>query len=199
MNPKRLTTKRTLVVGAVVVAVSRRSRCRHRGHPKDVRPQGGAGGLPGGRRREARRDDAELENAYKAAALERLDAAVAAGRLTEEQADAIRERIESGDFLGQPPSASVRRARLRGRRPLHLERAADYLGLTEAELHEQLRDGQSLAEIAKAEGKSVDGLKQALLAAAKEQARQRCRRRPDHRRPARRDAREARVEGSTTS
>ncbi len=43
---------------------------------------------------------AELENAYKAAALEQLDAAVAAGRLTEEQAAAIRERIEAGAFLG---------------------------------------------------------------------------------------------------
>ncbi len=50
----------------------------------------------------------------------------------------------------------------------HLEGAADYLGLTEAQLHERLRDGQSLAEIAKAEGKSVDGLKQALVASAKE-------------------------------
>ena len=49
-----------------------------------------------------------------------------------------------------------------------LDGAADYLGLTEAELHERLRDGQTLAEIAKAEGKSVDGLVQALVAAGKE-------------------------------
>ena len=44
---------------------------------------------------------------------------------------------------------------------------AEYLGLTEDELHEQLRDGKSLAEVAEAEGKSVDGLKQAILAGAK--------------------------------
>ena len=50
----------------------------------------------------------------------------------------------------------------------HLEGAADYLGLSEDELHEQLRDGRSLADIATAEGKSVEGLKQALLASAKE-------------------------------
>ena len=49
-----------------------------------------------------------------------------------------------------------------------LEGAADYLGLTEAELHERLRNGQTLAEIARAEGKSVDGLEQALVAAGKE-------------------------------
>ena len=45
--------------------------------------------------------------------------------------------------------------------------AAEYLGLSEDELHEQLRDGKSLAEVAEAEGKSVDGLKQAILAGAK--------------------------------
>lgn len=49
-----------------------------------------------------------------------------------------------------------------------LEGAADYLGLTEDELHERLQDGRTLAEIARAEGRSVDGLKDALLDAARE-------------------------------
>jgi DNA-binding CsgD family transcriptional regulator len=40
--------------------------------------------------------------------------------------------------------------------------AADYVGLSRAELLARLRDGQSLAEIAEAEGKSVEGLKQAI-------------------------------------
>jgi hypothetical protein len=108
---------------------------------------------------------AELENAYKEASLEQLDAAVEAGRLTEEQADAIRERIEAGGFIGPHFGFGF---------GLHVEGgpaldgAADYLGLTEAELHERLRNGRTLAEIAKAEGKSVDGLEQALVAAAKE-------------------------------
>ncbi len=51
----------------------------------------------------------------------------------------------------------------------NLEAAADYLGLSEEELHERLRNGDSLAEIAEAEGKSVAGLKLALVAAAREQ------------------------------
>ncbi len=106
----------------------------------------------------------ELQNAYKAAALEQVDAAVAAGRLTEEQAAAIRERIEAGDFLG-PHFGFGFKHHLEG--GLGLEGAADYLGLTEAELHERLRDGQTLAEIARAEGKSVDGLEQALVASGK--------------------------------
>ena len=40
--------------------------------------------------------------------------------------------------------------------------AADYVGLSRAELLLRLREGKSLAQIAEAEGKSVDGLKQAL-------------------------------------
>jgi hypothetical protein len=42
--------------------------------------------------------------------------------------------------------------------------AADYVGLSRAELIARLRDGQSLADIAEAEGKSVEGLKQAIRA-----------------------------------
>ena len=40
--------------------------------------------------------------------------------------------------------------------------AADYVGLSREELLARLRDGQSLAQVAEAEGKSVDGLKQAI-------------------------------------
>jgi uncharacterized coiled-coil protein SlyX len=109
----------------------------------------------------------ELQNAYKAAALKQLDAAVAAGRLTEEQADAIRERIEAGDFLGPHFGFGFGFEHHLEGGP-GIEGAANYLGLTEAELHERLRNGQTLAEIAEAEGKSVSGLKQALIAAAKD-------------------------------
>ena len=45
--------------------------------------------------------------------------------------------------------------------------AATYLGLTEAELRTQLESGKTLAQIAKAQGKSVDGLEKALAADAK--------------------------------
>ncbi|MDW5598284.1 hypothetical protein VSS74_28255 [Conexibacter stalactiti] len=46
--------------------------------------------------------------------------------------------------------------------------AADYLGLDAEELRERLIDGRSLAEIARAEGKSVEGLEEALVAAFRE-------------------------------
>jgi len=45
--------------------------------------------------------------------------------------------------------------------------SADYLGLTPRELFRQLRSGKSLAELATAKGKSVDGLETAILDALK--------------------------------
>ena len=52
----------------------------------------------------------------------------------------------------------------RGLRSVALRSAAAYVGVTGQELRLQLRSGQSLAQVAAAKGKSVDGLKQALTA-----------------------------------
>lgn len=51
-----------------------------------------------------------------------------------------------------------------GRQPA-MTAAADYLGLTQAQLHAQLQSGKSLADLAKARGKSVSGLENAILTA----------------------------------
>jgi hypothetical protein len=48
-----------------------------------------------------------------------------------------------------------------------LDAAAKYLGLTDAQLRKQLRSGKSLAEIADARNKPLDGLKSAIEAAVK--------------------------------
>jgi hypothetical protein len=109
----------------------------------------------------------ELENALEEALEARLDEAVQAGRLTEEQATELKERLQSGTlplFGGRGPGHHG--FGIHG--PGLLDAAASFLGLSEAELREQLADGKSLAEVAEAEGKSVDGLKSALLAEAKE-------------------------------
>src|SRR5690348_1610208 len=47
----------------------------------------------------------KLEAALKGAAIDRVDAAVAAGRLTKAQGDAIKQRVQSGNgpFLGLGP------------------------------------------------------------------------------------------------
>ena len=124
----------------------------------------------------------ELEDATKAAAVDQVDQALADGRITQEQADALKERIESGEgpgllgpgFLGPGHFGFGFRDRGPDNGPGEhhffddkLSSAADYLGLTAAELREQLADGNSLADVARAQGKSVDGLEKAILADAK--------------------------------
>ena len=107
-----------------------------------------------------------LSNALKKALENRVDAAVAAGRLTKAQGDELKQRIENGDVpLFAGPG-------LRGHGPLghhlgDLDAAADYLGLSEDQLRTELQGGKTLADVAKERGKSVDELVDALVAAAK--------------------------------
>jgi len=109
-----------------------------------------------------------LSSALKQALKNRVDAAVDAGRLTEEQGQELKERIDSGDtpliFGGFGHEGFGHFAHFG-----NLESAATYLGLTEAELRERLADGDTLAEIARAEGKSVDGLVETVVDAAEKQ------------------------------
>lgn len=112
-------------------------------------------------------EPSKLSAALKKAFEDRIDAAVAAGRLTKQQGDELKQRIESDDFplFGPPafgPGFGAPHPFFRG-----LDAAASYLGLTEAELRSGLESGKTLAEIAKAQGKSVDGLKAALVKDAK--------------------------------
>jgi Arc/MetJ-type ribon-helix-helix transcriptional regulator len=110
----------------------------------------------------------KLEDATKAAAIDQVDAALKEGKITQAQADELKARIQSGEF---PPFAGPlfgpRFGHFhRGGPPLFGEKlsaAADYLGLTQAELRTKLSAGRTLADIAKASGKSVDGLKKAIL------------------------------------
>jgi hypothetical protein len=63
--------------------------------------------------------------------------------------------------------AGVKRA-LNHRGGVRLFRAAaDYLGLSPQALRDELRAGKSLAQVATAQGKSVDGLEQTILSAVK--------------------------------
>jgi hypothetical protein len=121
----------------------------------------------------------KLDDATKAAAIDQVDARLKAGQITQAQADELKKRIQSGDI---PPLG------LGGRGPGFgfggggpgrpggllkagisdsLAAAAKYLGLSESDLRTQLNDGKSLADVAKAQSKDLDGLEQAILAAAK--------------------------------
>ncbi len=118
-------------------------------------------------------EPSELSEALEQAYAARIEAAVAAGELTREQADALEERLQAGDVpLVGGPLFGHHGPGFGGHHGLHfggLDAAASYLGLTEAELRERLESGKTLAEVATAEGKSVDGLKQAMLDAAKDE------------------------------
>ncbi len=112
-------------------------------------------------------EPSKLEAALKKAMEDRIDAAVAAGRLTKAQGEELKQRIESGDFplFGPPafgPGFGVPHPFFHG-----LDAAASYLGLSEEQLESRLESGKTLAQIAKAEGKSVEGLKAAMQKDAK--------------------------------
>lgn len=117
----------------------------------------------------------ELRDALKAAEDAQLDDDVEAGRLTQEQADAIkRERTEHGTVLGGGPGPRFR-PHGPGFGPSFgpgpggpgdlIGAAASALGLTQAQLLAQLRAGKSIADIAKAQGKSLDSVRSAVRSA----------------------------------
>jgi hypothetical protein len=107
----------------------------------------------------------KLSAALKQALSDRVDAAVAAGRLTKDEGDALKQRINSDGFplFGGRHERGFGHGRFIGK----LDAAADYLGLTEAQLRTQLESGKSLAQVAQAQGKTVSGLVDALVGAAK--------------------------------
>ena len=117
----------------------------------------------------------KLEDATKAAAIDQVNADLKAGRITKAQADELKARIEKGEaplFLGGQRHFGPHRFGDFGHLPFgahgHLSVAADYLGLTVPQLFQKLANGQSLADVAKAQRKSVDGLKKAIVNGAKQ-------------------------------
>lgn len=121
-------------------------------------------------------EPSELSAALKSALKKRVDAAVAAGRITKAEADRIKARIDAGEAplffgFGRPGFGHGPRGfgfgphmRHEHRGKAWLESAASYLGMTEANLRAALEDDKTLAQVAKDRGKSVDGLVQAMAA-----------------------------------
>lgn len=132
-----------------------------------------------------------LSSALKKALADQIDAAVAAGRLTKAQGEAMKARIAAeplrlGGFgsihwgarrafgLGRGvvrPGFGFRHERpglvAPGMLGAGLRAVTPYLGITPAQLRADLADGKSLARIAKAHGKTAAGLVAALVATAK--------------------------------
>ncbi len=114
----------------------------------------------------------KLSAALKQALKNRVDQAVKDGRLTQAQADAAKQRIDEGTL---PFFAGPGFGRGHGERGFfhrgggHLDAAASYLGITAEQLRTALVGGDSLADVAKDKGKSVDGLVTALVADEKKE------------------------------
>jgi len=125
----------------------------------------------------------KLDDATKAAAIDQVDAQLKAGQITQAQADALKKRIQSGDIpplgafrgggpgrgfgLGGPGGPGGPVPLLKAGIGDAAAAAAKYLGLSESALRDQLSSGKSLADVAKAQNKDLNGLKDAILAAAK--------------------------------
>ncbi len=115
----------------------------------------------------------QLRTAFRAVLAARVDAALAAGRLTPEQAARLKERIANAKGLGlgvkrgfaKKQQGLVKRIGLKSKR---LGAAAAYLGLTRAQVRAELKVGKSLAQVAAAQGKTSAGLVAAMLAPVKE-------------------------------
>jgi uncharacterized protein YidB (DUF937 family) len=115
----------------------------------------------------------ELSAALKKALSNRVDQAVKDGRLSKAEGDALKARINSGQFplLGVPRGPGFGhsgRGHFGFGHEHFLSTAAGYLGLTEAQLRTQMNNGKSLAQIAKDRDKSVGGLVDKLVAGKKE-------------------------------
>jgi AraC-like DNA-binding protein len=129
----------------------------------------------------------QLSSALNGAFLDQLQTAVQDGRLTQAQANALGQRLKQkgtapavpfglfgfgprGLQVPGPPGLGGP-GRFGGIGPLAgvgaLPAAASYLGLTDAQLLQRVSSGNSLAQIATAQHKSVSGLEQAMTAAVK--------------------------------
>lgn len=114
-------------------------------------------------------DPSKLTSALQKAIDDQIDAEVKAGTITKAQGDALKQRVDSGQY----PLLGGFGFGLRGHGGFGLFRAdssaaASYLGISTDELRSELRSGKTLAQIATAHGKTADGLVDALLAAAKQ-------------------------------
>ena len=109
----------------------------------------------------------QLKTALKSAATDMVDDALAAGEITQQQADAAKSRIENGDGIGLRRLLGARTARreaiVQRVRAAIVQSAADALNMTPEELRAELKSGKSIADVA---GDNIDAVKTQITADA---------------------------------
>ena len=110
----------------------------------------------------------QLLAAIKAVKLDRIDAALAAGRITPEQAAKLKERVAAGKGLGLHLGKAGKLKQSLIAKSKRVKPVAEALGLTVEQLRTELKAGKSLAEIAATKGISKDQLVALLTKPAKE-------------------------------
>jgi methylphosphotriester-DNA--protein-cysteine methyltransferase len=116
---------------------------------------------------------AQLQAAFKAVLVERIDAKVAAGALTPEQAAKLKERIANAQGLGlgaRKAFGKQAKAFKQGKiaKAKKLGPVATLLKMTREELRAELKAGKSLTEVAAAKGVSKSDLVNAMTQPAKD-------------------------------
>jgi hypothetical protein len=190
MTPERRTTNRKfrMILGALAVIAVVSGGAAYAAS-KDDSPQARSQAIVNDAAGTLGVDPSKLSDALKKALSNQVDAQVTAGKLTKEQGDAIKQRIEDGTqpIFGGPgfggPRGHFGRPGFGGPGGMRhgfgfgfgpglmagVDDVATYLGLKPAELATQLRSGKSLADVAKAQGKTVEGLETTITDAATKQ------------------------------
>jgi hypothetical protein len=111
----------------------------------------------------------QLKQAFKDAALQAVDDALANGKIDETQAAKMKERINNGNALGLRQLLKERR-QVRQRQLIRREigqSAASAIGITFDDLKAEIMAGKSIAGVAAEHNVSLDTVKTAILADAK--------------------------------
>jgi polyhydroxyalkanoate synthesis regulator phasin len=115
-------------------------------------------------------DTPKLQDAVKSAAHDEIDARVASGELTQQQADRLKQKIDqsNGDELVPFGRGFERGMKEHMGAGVNAQALADFLGVSTDELRTELRaDNATLASVAQAHGKSRDDLKAFIKDSAK--------------------------------
>lgn len=116
-------------------------------------------------------DRAKLDEAMKNAGGQTLDQALQEGKITQQQADQMRSRIDKGIsfFMGKGPGNMGEKRGAWAGGFMGCKTLADALGMTQQDLMSALREGKTVEELAAAKGTTVADIQNKILADTKAQ------------------------------